>query len=181
MKNKAKNWWLMLLKGIILIVLSFFVFRHPIASLIGLVTTIGFVWMLTGIFLIIASIMDHKVDDKWGYRLLEGIIDVIFAGILLSHPGITAIVLPFIIGFWIIVNGVTTFCGSFISKKESDGNWWHSLFGGILSIFFGWFVMTDFFAGAIAITFWIGLGLLMLGIVNISLSLRLKKLNTAIN
>jgi uncharacterized membrane protein HdeD (DUF308 family) len=36
MNNKANNWWLVLLKGIILIVLSFFVFRHTIASLLGL-------------------------------------------------------------------------------------------------------------------------------------------------
>jgi len=181
MKDNAKNWWLMLLKGIVLIVLSFFVFRHPIGSLIGLSVFIGVALLLTGIFQIIAGFMVSGVDDNWGWRLAEGIIDVIFAIVLLSNPGITAAVFPFIIGFWMIVYGVMIFSGSFKSKKEGDGNWWLSLLGGILTVIFGWFVMTDFFAGALAITIWIGIGLLILGIVNIVMSLHLKKLNAAIN
>jgi len=180
MKNKAKNWWLMLLKGIVLIVLSFFVFKHPIASLVGLATFIGVALLLTGIFLIIASIMVREVDDNWGWRLFGGIIDVIFAIVLLSNPGITAAVLPFVVGFWVIVSGVTAFSGSFQDKKEGDSNWWLSMLGGLLAIVFGWFVMTDLFTGAVAITIWIGLGLLILGIINIVVSLRLKKLNSVI-
>lgn len=180
MKNKVQNWWLRLLKGIALIVLAFIVFRHPVGTLLGLVTIIGVVWLLAGIFLTIASIMERESDDNWGWRLTEGIIDVIFAAILLSNPGITAAILPFIVGFWLIVNGVTTFSGSFKSKKEGDSSWGLSLIGGILTILFGWFVMTDLFAGAVAITVWIGLGLLILGIVNIVISLRLKKVNAVI-
>ena len=181
MKEKAKNWWLMLLKGIVLIVLSFFVFRHPIGSLVGLAMFIGIALLVTGISIIFASIMVRKVDDNWGYRLAEGIFDVIFAIVLLSNPGITAAIFPFIVGFWMMVYGVMIFSGSFKDKKEGDANWWLSLLGGILTVVFGWFVMTDLFAGAIAITIWIGIGLLILGIVNITVSLRLKKLNAVVN
>lgn len=181
MKNKAKNWWLMLLKGIVLIIISFLVFKHPVGSLLGLATIIGFAWLFTGIFLITAAIMVREIDENWGYRLAEGIIDVLFAVVLLSNPGVTAAVLPFIVGFWIIVSGVTTFSGSFKAKKEGDSNWGLSLIGGILTILIGWFVMTDFFAGAVVITIWIGLGILLLGIVNVVLSLRMKKLNAVIN
>lgn len=181
MKDKAKNWWLMLLKGIALIILSFFVFRHPIGSLLGLAVFIGVTLLITGIFQIIAGIMVSSVDDNWGWRLAEGIIDVIFAMVLLSNPDITAAVFPFIVGFWMIVYGIMIFSGSFKSKKEGDGNWWLSLLGGILTVLFGWFVMTDFLVGTIAITMWIGIGLLILGIVNIAVSFRLKKLNKAIN
>lgn len=181
MKSKVQNWWLRLLKGIVLILLSFFVFRHPVGALLGLATIIGVAWLLTGIFLIIASIMARHSDDNWGWRLGEGVMDVIFAGIILSNPGITAAVFPFILGFWVIVNGVTTFSGSFKSRKEGDSNWGLSLIGGILTILIGWFVMSDFFAGAVAITIWIGMGILILGIVNVVLSLRLKKVNAVIN
>lgn len=181
MKNKTQYWWLMLLKGIVLIILSFFVFRHPIASLLGLAVYIGFSLLFTGILLIVASLMGRDADDNWGLRLAEGIMDLIFGGILLSNPGITVAVFPFIVGFWMIVYGVMTFSGSFKAKKEGDSNWWLSLLGGILTILFGWFVMTDLFTGAIVITIWISLGLLIFGIVNISLSFRLKKLNSIIN
>lgn len=181
MKNKAKNWWMMLLKGIVLIILSFFVFRHPVETLVSLAVFIGIALLITGIIAIIVSISVRKFDDNWGWRLFEGIIDVIFAIVLLSNPGITAAVFPFILGFWMIVYGVMIFSGSFKNKKEGDTNWWLSLLGGILTVLFGWFVMTDLFAGAIAITVWIGIGLLILGIVYIVLSLRLKKLNEVVN
>jgi len=170
----------MLLKGIVLIVISFFVFKHPIASLVGLASIIGVAVIITGIFLIVASIMVREIDDNWGWRLAGGIIDLIFGFVLLSNPGITAAVLPFIVGFWIIVSGVTTFSGSFAAKKEGDSNWWLSMLGGLFAIFIGWSVMTDLFTGAVAITIWIGLGILILGIVNVVLSLRLKKLNAVI-
>lgn len=181
MKNKAKNWWLVLIKGIILILLSFFVFQHPIESLVGLALFVGISLLLTGIFIIIAAISVSKYDDNWGWRLAEGIMDVIFAIVLLSNPGITAAVFPFIVGFWMIVYGIMVFSGSFKSKKEGDGNWWLSLLGGILTVLFGWFVMTDFFTGAVAITIWIGLGFLILGIVNIVISMKLKKLDKIVN
>lgn len=181
MKNKAKNWWLMLLKGIILIILSFVVFQHPVGSLVGLATFIGIAWLLTGITIIAAAFMVRGVDENWGNRLAEGIIDTLLAIFLLSNPEATTMALPFIVGFWIIVSGVTTFGASFKAKKEGDSNWWLSLLGGILTVLIGWFIMTDFFAGAVAITMWIGIGLLILGIVNIALSLRLKKLNAAIS
>ena len=171
----------MLLKGIVLIILSIFVFKHPVGSLVGLATFIGVAVLLTGIILIIAAIMVREADENWGYRLAEGIIDLLFGIFLLSNPEATAVALPFIVGFWVIVSGVTTFSSSFKAKKEGDNNWWLSLIGGILTVLIGWFVMTDFFAGAVAITIWLGLGLLMLGIVNVALSLRLKKLNAAIN
>jgi len=181
MKEKSKNWWLLLLKGIVLIVLSFLVFRHPVEALVGLSVFIGVALLLTGIFQIIAGFMVRGVDDNWGWRLAEGIIDVIFAIVLLSNPGVTAAVFPFIVGIWMIVYGVMIFSGSFKSKKEGDGNWWLSLLGGIITVLLGWFVMTDLFAGTLAITIWIGIGLLMLGIVNIVMSFHLKKLNSAID
>ena len=181
MKEKTKNWWLILLKGIVLIVLSFFVFNHPIGSLLGLSVFIGVALLLVGIFQIMAGFMVRKFDDNWGWQLAEGIIDVIFAIILLSNPAVTAVVFPFVVGFWMIFYGVIIFSGSFKSKKEGDGNWWMSLLGGILTVLVGWFIMTDFFAGALAITTWIGIGLLIFGIVNIVMSFYLKKLNAAIN
>lgn len=171
----------MLLKGIVLVVLSFFVFRHPVGTLVGLAVYIGVALLFTGISLIIATLLVRKDDENWGWQLAEGIFDVIFAFVLLSNPAITAAVFPFIVGFWMIVYGVMIFSGSFKAKKDGDNNWWLSLLGGILTILFGWFVMTDLFAGAIAITIWIGIGLLIFGIINIAVSLRLRKLNAAIN
>ena len=102
--------------------------------------------------------------------------DVVFAFILLSNPAITATVFPFVVGFWMIFYGIMLFTGSFGNKKAGDKNWWVNLIGGILNVFVGYIIMNDVIAGAFAITFWIGFGVLIFGLVNISAALRMKSL-----
>jgi len=180
MINKFKHWWMTLLKGIVLILLAFFVFNHPVGMLIGIVMYFSIALLITGILTIIGSVLSSKTDDDWGWKLTGGVIDLLFALILLSNPGITAAILPFILGFWIIVYGVIIFGGSFKAKKEGDDNWWISLLGGVLTIMFGYFIMSDLFAGAVAITIWIGLGLLIFGIINVVVSLKMRKVKIKI-
>ncbi len=181
MKNKFKHWWMTLIKGVILILLAFFVFRHPIGALLGLAVYIGVSLLITGILLVISSLALRKYDDNWGWQLVEGIVDLLFGFVLLSNPGITAAIFPFIVGFWMMIYGVILFAGSFKAKKEGDVNWWMSLIGGILAVLFGYFISANLLAGAIAITMWLGIGLLIFGIVSIMIALRLRKLDKVFN
>ena len=179
MKSNLKFWWLVLIKGIILIVLSFFVFGHPVSALLGLTLYIGISLLVTGVVLVIASIANSKNDADWGWKLAEGGIDIILSLILLSNPAVTASVFPFIVGFWMMIYGVMLFAGSFKVKKDGDKSWWMNLIGGILTVLFGYFITIDLIAGAVAITFWLGTGILIFGIVNISNSMKMRKLNSA--
>lgn len=181
MKEALKYWWMVLLKGIILIVLSFFIFRHPAGALVGLALYLGIGLMIVGFVLIVFSLSVRKEDENWGWRLAEGIIDVIFAFVLLSNPEVTAAVFPFVVGFWMMVYGVMLFSGSFTLKKNGDSNWWMSLLFGILITLFGYFITANLLAGAIAITMWMGLGFLLVGILNVSAAFRIKKLNSVVN
>ena len=176
MKEALKYWWLVLIKGIILVVLSFFIFGHPVSALVGLALYIGISLMVTGVLLVITSLSNRQADDQWGWKLAEGIMDVVFAFILLSNPAITATVFPFVVGFWMIFYGIMLFTGSFGNKKAGDKNWWVNLIGGILNVFVGYIIMNDIIAGAFAITFWIGTGVLIFGVVNISAAFRMKSL-----
>lgn len=181
MKEALKYWWMVLLKGIILIVLSIFIFRHPADALIGLALYLGIGLLFVGFLLIAFSLSVRKEDDNWGWRLAEGIIDVIFAVILLSNPAVTAAVFPFVVGFWMMVYGVMLFSGSFRLKKDGDSNWWMTLLIGILTVVCGYFITSNLIVGAVAVTTWMGLGFLLAGILNVSVSFRMKKLNSAVN
>ena len=177
MKEVTKYWWLILLKGIILIGLAIFIFNNPIGTLVGLALYIGISLMITGFFLVIIALTGRKVDENWGWKLTEGLVDIIIALILLSNPGLTAATFPFVVGFWIIFYGITLFTGSFGARKSGDQNWWVNLLGGVLNIIFGYIIMNNLFAGALAITVWIGIGVLVFGAANISIALRMRALN----
>ena len=47
MKEVFNYWWLLLLKGLILIALSFYVFRHPVDSLVGLAIYFGIALLMS--------------------------------------------------------------------------------------------------------------------------------------
>ena len=179
MRESLKYWWMILIKGIILVLLSFFIFRHPVSALLGLTIYIGISLMVSGFLLVFSSVSVRKMEENWGWQLAEGVVDVIFAFIMLSNPAITAAVFPFVVGFWMMVYGVILFAGSFKVKKDGDKSWWMNLVGGILTVVIGYFITVDLLAGTIAITFWLGTGVLIFGIVNISAGLRMRKLQAA--
>jgi len=54
------------------------------------------------------------------------------------------------------------------------------LFGGMLTVVIGYFIMSDLFAGVVAITMWLGLGLLIVGIINVVVSLKMRKVKVKV-
>ncbi len=56
-----------------------------------------------------------------------------------------------------------------------------NLITGILTVIIGYFITSNIVVGAFTITFWIGLGILLLGLFNISIAFRMKKLNAEMN
>ena len=176
MKTLQKLWWFTLLRGIILLILAFFVFRHPVNALMGVAIYIGISLLITGILQTGASIGFRDSFPNWGWILAGGLLDIVFGFVLLSSPALTAASLPFVVGFWIIVSGIMSFADSFQSKKEGNSLWGLSMLGGVLSVIVGYFIMSNIIIGALTITTWMGIGFLIIGIVNIVIGFKLKVL-----
>ena len=176
MKTLQKLWWITLLRGIILLMLAFFVFRHPANALIGVAIYIGVSLLFTGILQTGASIGFKDSFPNWGWILAGGLLDIVFGFVLLSNPALTAASLPFVVGFWIIVSGIMSFADAFQSKKEEAPLWWLGLLSGVLSVVIGYMIMSNLLFGALAITTWMGIGFAIVGIVNIVIGLKLKTL-----
>jgi len=175
MKDPFKFWWLVLLKGIILIALAIFIFINPVEALVGLGIYIGIVLMITGILIISRTLYNHKTDDLFGWHLAEGIIDILFALVLLTNPAVTTAVFPFIVGFWIIIFGVMAFANAMHLMKQKQKQWWVSALGGLLNVIIGFLIITNPVIGALSITIWIGLGFLIYGILNVVIAFGLRK------
>ena len=177
MNTITKNWWIALLKGIILIILAILVFRHPADALVGVAMFIGISLLLTGIIQSVVSVSSKELAQGWGWGLAGGLLDIFFAIIFLSNPVLTAAAIPFVVGFWMIFYGVMAFANSFQTKKEGNSNWGLELAGGLLTVFIGFVISGNLLAGTLAITIWMGIGFLLAGIVYVIVALGLKKLN----
>lgn len=172
--EQTKNWWMLLVKGIIFIVLAIFIFGHPVEALIGLGIYIGIALLFTGLILIFISVSARKSMDSWGWKFAAGVLDVLLGFMLLAHPGVTAVVLPFIIGFWVMFYGIILLTDAFGLKKAGLKVWTYQLFTGILTIILGYLITFNPFAGALTITMMIAIPLMLFGIFNVVSAFSLK-------
>ncbi|PWJ38558.1 uncharacterized membrane protein HdeD (DUF308 family) [Sediminitomix flava] len=173
--NKAtKYWWAFFLKGLILILLSIFVFQHPLDALLALGLYIGLSTTFMGAVYIMGFLSGVKNSPNWWF-LLAGLLDIVFGYVILTSPFITASVLPFVVGIWIIVSGILAIVEAFQSKKENGNPWWLNLLSGIISIFLGFIITNDLLAGTIAITVLMACALISSGILNMALGYKLRK------
>ena len=171
-----KNWWIPLVKGIILIILAILVFMEPAGAILGLALYIGIAFLFAGFVAIFSAFSYRKQMKGWGWRLAEGLVDIFFGFILIYNPGITALVMSFMIGFWFLFYGITSLTDSFGLKDEGVSNWWVGLLWGILSIIFGFWIMFRPFAGTIAIVALLGTFFMVAGIFNIAFSFVLRSM-----
>lgn len=170
MKDLNTYWWLEAVRGVVLILLAILIFTYPINAILGLALYIGISLLLTGIIEVIAALQLKKHFDNWKWGLTVGILEILFAIILLSNPAVTARTIPFIVGLWLMIHGVMLTGYSYQEKKVGFSGWGWNMFLGILTVIFGYLVTFNEVVGVLTITTWMGIGFLMAGIFSIAIA-----------
>jgi uncharacterized membrane protein HdeD (DUF308 family) len=176
-KEIFKTWWLVLIKGIILILLAIIVFINPVATLVSLSIFFGVALLISGIIIIIVSVSLKNEMANWGWKLAEGILDILIGILFISNPIITAIVMPFIIGLWIIFYGIILFVEVFTTKKHSFFNATLEIIISVLIIVFGFIITFNPISSISTIITIISISLLIMGFFNIIRSIQIKKIS----
>lgn len=112
----SKNWHLVLIKGIIMVLLAILVLMSPAGTLLTYVVWLGIGVVISGIMRIVQGISAKGALDNWGSLVFEGVIDIFFGFILMLHPGITLTILPIMIGFWAAFYGLSLMIDGFSSS-----------------------------------------------------------------
>lgn len=169
----AKNWWLLLLRGVAAIVFGVLAFIWPGLTLLTLVLFYGAYALVDGVLAIVSAITGGTPAPRWWLAII-GLLGI-GAGILtFAWPGITALVLLFFIAGWAIAVGVFQIVGAIRLRKEID-NEWYLILCGVLSVLFGVGVLLVPGAGALALVWAIAIYAVLEGILYIGLAFRLKK------
>ena len=169
----AKNWWLLLLRGIAAIVFGVLAFVWPGITLLTLILFYGAYALVDGVLAIVSAITGGAPAPRWWLAIIG--LSGIAAGILtFAWPGITALVLLFFIAGWAIAIGVFQIIGAIRLRKEID-NEWYLILCGVISVLFGIGVLIVPGAGALALIWVIGFYAIVEGILYIALAFRLKK------
>ncbi len=167
-----RNWWLVALRGVLAIVFGVLAFIWPGITLMVLVLLFGAYALVDGIFAVIAALTNHAGANR-GWVLLEGVAGIIAGILTFVWPGITAIVLLFVIGAWAIVTGVLEIIAAIQLRREIS-NEWLLILGGILSVLFGLYIVIFPRLGALSVVWLIAAYAIIFGIVFLVLGLRLR-------
>lgn len=176
MKTRTNtNWWLLLLTGIIFLILSVKIISHPVESIIELAYFIGWACLISGVFQIGFSLSAKGIHRNWQWRLFNGIVNIIFGIIFLSHPALTAEALPFIFGFWMTFIGIATFFTGIREKNSNLPGGWFDMFIGLIIAIGGVWISYNPTAEAAMLTWVISLWFIIYGVYFVIGSLMLSR------
>ena len=136
-KSVIKNWWILLIVGILLIIGSIYIYSTPEDSYLTLAVFFALVILLDGIGSIVFSLSNRDVLDNWGWRLAGGILSALIGLGLFMHPDLSMVILPLYVGFWVLIKGIVIIGTAFDLKSLGIDQWGWTLFFGIMNLIFG--------------------------------------------
>lgn len=169
-----KSWWLLLLRGIAAVVFGVLTFAWPQISLLSLIIVYGAYALVDGVLAIVAAIRGGGLRPRW-WLALSGLAGVAAGVLAFVWPGLTALVLIYLIGFWSIMRGVLEIVGAVHLRKEI-ANEWTLAAAGILSILFGLILVFAPGPGALGLLWLIAAWAILFGGLMIFVAFRVRKL-----
>jgi len=169
------KWWLILLQGILLIILSIYIFNNPATVLAGISFWFGIIVIAAGLIAIIAWFASSK-QDRESMSLLWGILTLVFGLLLVSNLLVTMKTLTVIFGLWSLLSGLFLLAAGWALKKINSTTGWVMVIVGVLCVVAAIMMITDIGSGAVAISTLLGLQTLFTGIALVLLSFAKKML-----
>lgn len=169
------HWWLLLLAGILCIGAGIAVFAFPLESYVTLSILFGVLLLVVGAAKLIAASTSGNFFMMRGYVIVGGIVDLLLGLFLCLYPGVTLVLLPIMMGFWMLYNSFVLigFAGDFDTFGIPGGGWVTG--GGILLLVLSILVLVNpFGAGIATVIVMAGVGLLIFGALLCALSMKLK-------
>lgn len=124
MKSFRMNYYI---TGAILIILGALTFRYPLEAIMSA----GF---LIGLGLLCSGINYFSAYYFFGLKrfILLGFLDFIMGIYMIVQPGITAFIIPFVIGAWLLSTGLSRVGLSLWLGGAKISGWWLMLINGII-------------------------------------------------
>ncbi|MFC3196497.1 HdeD family acid-resistance protein [Parapedobacter deserti] len=176
--NALKFWYLPLIAGILHISLGIWAFLTPIGSFLALTVFLSIGIAAAGLLELIYAFSNRKSLTNWGWHLIGGLLNLIVGICLVSNPGISALMLSVFIGVWLLFRSIMATINAFEVKRQGERKWGWLLAAGISGVLFSAMILWNPVFMGVAIGLWMGVGLVILGIIHIALAMILRKLKT---
>ncbi len=174
----VKNWWLLLVVGIACVAMGIVVFCYPGEAYLTLSILFGILMLLSGILEIVLYCSSNNYFIRSGISLIGGIIDVLLGLMLCCNVAATAILLPILLGIWLLIRSIQMI--DFWSKMRTfnvPNAGWQVTSGVLLLLLALMVIFHPFGLGIPAVVAMVGCGLIVAGISLCATGIRLKSLH----
>ena len=101
-----KNWWLMLVKALMSIIIGILIITDPHAMADSLMLIFALLLAFSGISLIAGAISHRIINSEWTWWLLEGMIDILICVLIIFRPLDVVNYLCIVAGLWLTLMGI---------------------------------------------------------------------------
>lgn len=169
----SRNWWLLLLRGIVALLFGILTFAQPEITLASLVLLFGAFSLADGVLAAWTAVFHRRERENWWLLMIGGLLGIGVGLLTLFNPAVTAVALLFYIAIWAIATGVVKIITAIRLRKEIKGEWLLVL-AGLASIALGGLLMVRPGAGALAVAWLIGAYAVLLGLLLVVLAINVK-------
>ena len=174
-----RHWWIFAIAGVLGIILGIAVFFFPLQSYVVLSILFGVLMLVVGSAKLIAASTSDNFFMMKSYVIIGGVLDVVLGIFLCVYPEITLVLLPIMMGFWMLYNSfiLIGLGGELDTFGVRDTGWLTG--GGILLLALSIIVLVNpFGAGIATVVVLAGIGLIVFGILLCILAKTLKGVHT---
>jgi uncharacterized membrane protein HdeD (DUF308 family) len=157
-------WWVVLLRGIVTLLFGLAIFVWPGVTLALFIMLFATFAIVDGAIIAVHSLFAIGRDNRWWIKLLQGVAGIGAGIVAFLLPGLTALVLLYIIAFYNIFEGILQAVYGVTYRREARGSL-ILVASGIISVIFGVLLMLFPMTGALALIKVIGIFDVVLGLL----------------
>jgi uncharacterized membrane protein HdeD (DUF308 family) len=134
--SETGHWWALAIRGAIAIIFGLAALLRPDIALDALILLFGAYALVDGVFAIVGVFGGTRGGTPRWLLLIEGIAGILAGLIAFVLPGLTAVVLLYLIAAWAVVTGIFEIATAIRLRQEIRGEW-ALIISGALSVLFG--------------------------------------------
>ena len=170
----SRSWWLFLLYGVVAIAFGLASLIWPDRSVLALVLTFGVLSLADGLVSLLSIFRREIALPNW-LLLLYALVSIGFGLLAVLQPARMAGALLWLLALWLVFAGLARIVFAVQVRKLVRGEWL-LLMSGVLALVLGIMFFARPGLGMLAVAFWIAIGALAYGALQVGVAIRLRKL-----
>lgn len=161
----ARYWWVLLVRGIVLVILGIMMFAWPSATVLVVALLFAIYLLIDGVMAIAQGFAERREGGSSGWLFVQGALAIIAGIVVLVWPKESAVAIVILIAIWALIAGIAAIAAGVRLRKEPGSGWGWFLTWGILAVLFGIAMLINPTAGILSLLWLVAIWAIITGVM----------------